>query len=266
MGLNHDVAPAGRVEVDSVTGFSKLPVDVTIMVSDEVLPCTTVSDDVTGLSEKSALGLTVRDTVTVCCKDPLVPVTVRVNVPAVAVELTSKVMVVVIGPFAGGVTGFAEKLAATPLGSPETVRLTGWLKSPTEVTVIVTGEELPLLMLREVGMAPRLKSGGTLTVRETVAECVRLPLVPVIVTVKVPVVAVDVAVRVMMEETAPLGGGVTGLMLKLAVTPVGRPVTVRVVGLLNPPIEETVAVVVAVWPRMSVMVVGDADTLRPGGT
>src|SRR3974390_2193442 len=53
---------------------------------------------------------------------PDVPVTVTVLVPVVAVEDAVNVSVEVALPFAGGVTGFVENAAVTPLGSPETLR------------------------------------------------------------------------------------------------------------------------------------------------
>ncbi len=87
-----------------------------------------------------------------------------------------------------------------------------------------------------------------MTVRETVVVRTRLPLVPVIVNVTVPTVAVDVAVRVRVDDTVPSAGGVTGLRLKDAETPLGRPETVSEVELLKPPAEVTVTVVEEVAP------------------
>jgi hypothetical protein len=60
------------------------------------------------------------------------------------------------------------------------------------------------------------------------------PAVPVMVTVAVPVVAVDEAVKVRVELALPLAGGVTGFVENAAVMPLGRPVALSVVAELNP--------------------------------
>lgn len=72
-----------------------------------------------------------------------------------------------------------------------------------------------------------------LTVKAMVVECVSVPEVPVTVTVAVPTVAVAEAVNVRVEVALPLAGGVTGLVEKAAVTPVGRPVALSVVAELK---------------------------------
>ncbi len=87
-----------------------------------------------------------------------------------------------------------------------------------------------------------MKLGAAFTVSEIVVEAVSVPEVPVIVTVDVPVVAVFVAVNVM--PLAP----VAGFVLKLAVTPVGRPVAVSVTLPVKPFAGVTVTVSVAVLP------------------
>ena len=72
-------------------------------------------------------------------------------------------------------------------------------------------------MLRLLGEDERLKSGGALTVSATVVVWLRLPEVPVMVTVEVPVAAVLLAVSVKALVD------VAGFGLKEAVTPLGRP-------------------------------------------
>ena len=62
-----------------------------------------------------------------------------------------------------------------------------------------------------------VKLGGTLTVRAMVVDAVRVPEVPVIVTVAAPMVAVLLAVSVSTLEP------VVGLVANTAVTPLGRP-------------------------------------------
>lgn len=56
---------------------------------------------------------------------------------------------------------------------------------------------------------------------------------PVTVTVAVPTVAVDDAVRVSVEVALPFAGGVTGFVEYEAVTPLGKPVVLSVVAELK---------------------------------
>ena len=76
------------------------------------------------------------------------------------------------------------------------------------------------------------KSGAAVvaTTRLVVATCVRLPLVPVIVSGDVPVGVVLAVVTVMVEEPLPVI--VAGE--KLAEAPVGKPLAVRVTVPVNP--------------------------------
>ncbi len=79
-----------------------------------------------------------------------------------------------------------------------------------------------------LGDAPRLKLGAVFTVRLSVVAAVRVPDAPLIVTAKVPVaaVALAVSVKVLVE--------VVGFGLNDAVTPVGKPVAVNVTLPLKP--------------------------------
>jgi hypothetical protein len=86
------------------------------------------------------------------------------------------------------------------------------------------------------GVAPIVKLGGGLTTSDTFVVWVRLPLVPVIVSVDVPV-GVLAAVFTFNVEELPAGLGV-----KLAVAPVGRPLTLNVTWPPNPPDGVTVIV------------------------
>jgi predicted cation transporter len=97
-----------------------------------------------------------------------------------------------------------------------------------------------------------------------VVLCVSEPDVPVTVTVLVPVVAVEDAVKVKVDVALPFAGGVTGLGEKAAVTPLGSPEALSVVAELNPLRLVTVMVLVAVDPRVTLTALGDADTLKPG--
>ena len=65
----------------------------------------------------------------------------------------------------------------------------------------------------------------------TVVVRVKLLLTPVMVNVKVPLEALLAAFRVRVEEAAAAGLG-----LKLAVTPLGNPLTLREMVPVNPPV------------------------------
>jgi len=69
-----------------------------------------------------------------------------------------------------------------------------------------------------------------LTTRETEVECKRLPLVPVMVTEKLPVAVVGSVFTVKIEELP-----VAGLRLKLGVAPVGNPLALKVTIPVKPP-------------------------------
>jgi hypothetical protein len=85
------------------------------------------------------------------------------------------------------------------------------------------------LTVCEPGVAESVKSG--VTTRVTLAVCVSEPLVPVIVSVKVPV-GVLVAVAILSVEPLP---ALTEVGLNVPVAPVGSPVTLRLIEPLNPP-------------------------------
>jgi hypothetical protein len=99
-------------------------------------------------------------------------------------------------------------------------------------------------MLSEVGEALMVKLGeaAAFTVSARVVVATRLPEVPVMVTVAVPVVAVELAVKlsVLVE--------VVGFGLNDAVTPLGKPDAARVTLPLNPPTSVTVMVLVPAAP------------------
>ena len=63
-----------------------------------------------------------------CVSEPEVPVTVTVAAPVVAVAEAVSVNVEVALPFAGGVTGFVENAAVTPLGKPVALSVVAELK------------------------------------------------------------------------------------------------------------------------------------------
>src|SRR5215469_69007 len=77
--------------------------------------------------------VTVNEIVVLCVNDPEVPVTVILVVPVVAVPEAVSVNVEVTFPLAGGVTGFGENAAVTPLGRPDALNVVAELNPATLV-------------------------------------------------------------------------------------------------------------------------------------
>lgn len=102
-------------------------------------PWTTVRAGVLTVRAKSAGGDTRSQTLMARAVVMLVPETVRVKFPVVAVGLAPIVRVEV----PGGVTGLLERVAVIPLGRPEAVRVTGDFSPLTEPTEIVMTDEEP---------------------------------------------------------------------------------------------------------------------------
>jgi hypothetical protein len=113
-------------------------------------------------------------------------------------------------------------------------------------------------MLRLPGNAERAKSGTAVTVREIVVGLAKMPDVPVIVTVTVPVVAVPLAVSVNVLEA------VAGLGLNDAVTPLGRPNADKLTPPLKPFCGVTVIVLVPLFPCTMLRLPGDAERVKVG--
>ena len=88
--------------------------------------------------------------------------------------------------------------------------------------------------------------------------CVRLPDVPVMVTVDVPLVALLLAVRVSVLVV------VVGLGENPAVTPLGRPEALRLTLPLKPLVGTTVIWLVALLPCAILRLVGFAVRLKSG--
>lgn len=197
---------------------------------------------------------------------PAVPVTVTVAAPVVAVAEAVSVSVEFTLPFAGGVTGFGTKAAVTPLGNPEALSVVAELKLFWLVMVIVLVPFPPCVTVSVDGEAPMVKLAvaEAFTVRAMVVVWTVEPDVPVIVTVALPVVAVEEAVRVRVDPAVLLAGGVTGLGENAAVTPLGKPEAVSVVAELKPLRLVTVMVLVPLEPCTTVTELGEADSEKSG--
>jgi hypothetical protein len=112
-------------------------------------------------------------------------------------------------------------------------------------------------MLTLFGDADKVKFPTTVTASVIVVEFVRLPEVPLTVSVTLPGVAVLVAVRVKTLDV------VAGFGLNDAITPAGRPDTVKPTLPLKPFCWLIVIVVVTLDPSVSVKV-GDPESVKPG--
>jgi len=204
---------------------------------------------------------TVKAMLVLWLSEPDVPVTVTVAFPMVALAAAVSVRVEFTLLFAGGVTGFGENCAVTPLGRPVAVSVVAELKLFWLVMVIVLVPLPPCLMVTDEGDALMVKFGDALalTVSARVVVACRLPEVPVIVTVDVPVAAEALAVRVSTLVV------LVGLGLKTAVTPLGRLDAARVTLPLNPPRSFTVMVLVPPAPPcVMVRLLGESDSVKLG--
>lgn len=158
------------------------------------------------------------------------------NVPILVLLLAVNVSVLEL------LVGLGLNDALTPLRRPEAKNVTLPLK-PFNGTMLIVAEPLaPRLMLRPVGEAASVKFGAAVTRRETVVELVRLPLTPLMVTVKVPGVAEAFAVNVAMLVLVVLLG------LKDAVTPAGSPEADKLTPALKPFCEVTSTVTLPLPP------------------
>jgi hypothetical protein len=253
-GLKVAVTPLGKPAADKLTVPLKPPRGATLMVLEPLDPWATVT--LLGDAErlKFAGTVTVRDTVAVWLKLPEVPVIVTVDVPVVAVLPAVSVKELVV------VAEVGLNVAVTPLGKPDADKLTVPVKPFWGPTVMVLEPLDPWAMVKVPGDAERLKSGVAvaLTVRETVVVWLRLPEVPVIVTVDVPVAAVLVAVSV-KELVVVADAG-----LKAAVTPLGKPDADKLTLPVKPFWGATVMLLEPLNPWATVRLLGDAERLKFG--
>ena len=169
VGLNVAVTPLGRLLEVNATLPAKLPVRVTVTVLVPLAPRLTVRLVGFAKSEKSG-ALTVRLIVVVCTSAPLVPVTVTVAGPAVAVLEAARVSVEVVP-----VVEAASNEAVTPPGKPLAVRATLPANPPLREIAMVLVPFAPRLRVRLDGAADRAKSG--LAVPEGSPTMIPRPLV-----------------------------------------------------------------------------------------
>jgi hypothetical protein len=205
--------------------------------------------------------VTVRESVVVLVKLPEVPVIVTVAVPVVAIPLAVSVKVLEL---AGLVVLAGLKEGVTPAGNTEeTDKLTLPVKPFSGETEMVLPPLAPWTIDKVFGEAEREKLGtaAAVTARETVVVFVRVPEVPVIMTVAVPVAAVLLAVRVTMLEFAGL---VMLVGLKDAVTPMGKPEADKLTLPVKAFTEATEIVLVPLAPCAIDKLDGDEERENPG--
>jgi hypothetical protein len=261
-GLKEAVTPAGKPEADKLTLLLKPFCGVTETVLVPLAPC--MIDKVFGEAERVKLGtaaaVTVRETVVEFVRVPEVPAIVTVAVPVVAVPLAVSVRVL---EFAGLVVLAGLKDAVTPAGSPDADKLTLPVKPFSGATEMVLPPLAPCTSDKVFGEAEREKlgTGAAVTVSESEVEFVRVPEVPVMLTVAEPDVAVLLAASVKVPEFAGLvvlGG------LNEAVTPAGSPDTDKLTLPLKPFREATEMVLEPLAPCMTLKVLGDAERVKLG--
>jgi len=176
---------------------------------------------------------------------PPVPVTVRVDVPGAALDEIATASVLVVPVVVAG-----SRAAVTPTGIPLTVRLTLSVKSFRLMAIALEPLD-PCGRLPPAGFAEREKPVEVpLTVRWSCTVRVSPPPVPVTVRGYVPGSAED--------ETATVAVLVVPVVVsgsKLAVTPAGSPLTVRLTLPVN-------------WVRLMVIALAPLDPcgrLPPAG-
>jgi hypothetical protein len=172
---------------------------------------------------------------------PLFPVTVNWEGPFGAVRFT--LIVKVEEP--GAVAVLELKVALVLGGRPLMLRLTE-LDAPMAASVIVSMPVDPRDIVRVAGEAEMVKSaagggGGAGTVTEKVVECVRAPLVPVMVYVYVPAAVPAATLTVKLDVVdEPLVGVTEAGLSEHVIGP--EQVVLRVTRELNPLSEVTVTV------------------------
>jgi len=156
-----------------------------------------------------------------------------------------------------------EKLAVTPAGMPVALNATAELNAGSPAIVSVTAALPPCGVVAVGALAVSVKPGGGVTVKASTAVRVSPPPFAVMVTERVVRGAVRLALSVSTLVPAPGAARLEGA--KLAVTPVGKPLTENATGALNPLVPLTVTFAAAL--PACVMVSADTSVLmvNPGG-
>src|SRR6266704_3312528 len=192
------------------------------------------------------VAATVSEKVVVAIEVPLVPVTVIVVVPVVAVGVAENAADTLhVGVHVGGL---GVKTTLTPLGRAERLNVTGAATPAVRVALSVSVPAAPPCVIDNVaGVAWTVKAKVVATtVKLNVVVAVVVPLVPVTVIVVVPVVAVAVAENA--AETLHVGVQVGGLGVNTTLTPLGRAERLKVTGAATPAVRVALSVSVPAAP------------------
>jgi hypothetical protein len=181
-----------------------------------------------------------------------------VTVRVVRVALLDTVIFIVVLPAADNELG--ENVTVTPLASPDAENVTAPVVVPA--SVIVTFPEYPREIVIALGFAEIVYFDCVvlLTVSDTVVECDRLPLVPVIVIEYVPAAVPEATVNVAVELPEPL----TDVGLNATVTPLGMPLAESETAEANPSTAPIVTVDVPFAPGATVSEPGFAEIVKSG--
>jgi hypothetical protein len=251
------VTPVGNPVADSVTLPLNPLAGPIVMVSVALLPCTTVTLLVVGVSVKLGAGVIQRLTVVLAVRLPEVPLIVTVAAFVVTAALLLAVSVSTCVPE----TVPAANDAVTPVGNPVAARVTVPLNPLAPVTVTVLVPVPPWATDTLVGKAEIVKLGPAVTETSTEVDAVSVLEVPLMITVAGLVVTVALPLAVSVSTCVP----VTVPAANDAVTPLGSPVAARVTVPLNPFAPVTVMVLVPVLPWATDTLVGEADSVKLGG-
>jgi hypothetical protein len=233
--LKDPTTPVDRPEIVTVTVLPKPFCGVKVRVLVAAAPRGTLR--VLGEADNVNVGgkVTVSATVVLLVRAPELPAIVTVAVAAAAVLAAVKVTVV-WPPL------MAPKLAMTPEGNPEAASAIALLKPFKAVMAMALVTVAPALRLTLAGVAETVKLAGAATVIAIVVLLVMVPDSPVTVTMEVPSAAPAAAFNVSVVLRVAAAG------LKVAVTPVGRPLTEKVTVPLKPVCGATVMVLAALPP------------------
>ena len=249
-GLNDADTLPGKPEADKLT----VPVNpfdgAMVMLDLPFVPREMLK--VEGEAERLKFGpeVTVKEIVVVLVRFAQTPLIITVNVPSAAVALAVRVSVLLPAVPAG------LKEAVTPLGRLEADKLTVPLKPLSGLMLMVLVAVFPWTALKLFGEAVKVKVPAGLTVRASEVCRVKLPNVPVIFMLAVPIVAVEEAVNVKALVPVVLVG------LKEAVTPFGKPEADKPTAPLNPFCGVRVIVVDPLVPCTRVKPAGAAESVK----
>ena len=240
------VTPVGNPLI-AYTGVPMKPFNgVTVIAVVPDVPCVTLK--LAGAAPMVKLGpaFTVKFTATEVDAVPEVPVMVTVLVPVAAADVALNVATLEVAVDAG------LNDTVTPVGRPVAVSATLPVNPLFGATVMVLVAPAPCATLNAGVEVVKVNNAVGATVSAIAAVAVRLPDFPVTVTAAVPTAALALATKLNV-----LAG------LKDAVTPAGKPETVKATDPVNPFAGTTAMAAVPVAPRRSVSAVG-AVSLKLG--